>query len=107
MMPTTIRRRCAMRAVAATMAGIMLLGGCAPAAPARPLTPQEARMRAQATDFNRTLAEGVGLGLLAGAATGAGIGAAAYGRDRGQGALVGALIGGLVGGIAGGVAGNY
>jgi outer membrane murein-binding lipoprotein Lpp len=96
-----------MRAMAAAMAGIMLVGGCAATAPARPLTPQEARMRAQSADFKRTIAEGVGIGMLAGAATGAGIGAAAYGKDRGQGAIVGAIIGGVMGGIAGGIAGNY
>src|SRR5262245_48805957 len=97
------RRRCETRAVAATMAGIMLLGGCAATAPPRPLTPQEAQMRAKASDFKRTIAEGVALGALAGAAAGAGIGAAAHPEDRATGAIVGAIIGGVVGGIAGGV----
>src|SRR5262245_7719631 len=104
---TSQRRRCETRVVAATMAGIMLLGGCAARVPARPLTPQEAQLRAQSRDFKRTIAEGVGLGLLAGAAAGAAIGAAALPQDRATGAIVGAIIGGVAGGIGGGVAGRY
>lgn len=102
-----IQRSTSTRAVAAVMAGIMLLGGCAASQPTRPLTPQEARMRAQASDFKRTIAEGVGLGILGGAAVGAGLGAASNRRDRGEGAIIGAIIGGVVGGIAGGFTGHY
>jgi len=95
------------RATAAMMAGVLLFGGCAASAPSRPLTPQEARMRQQSKDFNRTIAEGVGIGILGGAAAGAGIGAAVNSRDRGEGAIIGAIIGGVVGGIAGGMTGKY
>lgn len=101
------------RTLAGVLAGVLLLNGCAglPGAsggdPGRPLTPAEQRMRQQASDYNRTIAEGVGVGALAGAAVGAGIGAAASGGNRGKGALIGAAIGGLVGAIGGGLTGQY
>ena len=71
------------------------------------MSPEEQRMRQQASDFNRTIAEGVLLGALAGAAGGAGIGAAAHSKNRGEGALIGAAIGAVVGALAGGAAGKY
>ena len=96
-----------MRAVTAACAIAFTLSACATARPTGPMTPEEQRMRQQASDFNRTIAEGVVLGALAGAAGGAGIGAAAHSKDRGEGALIGAAIGAAVGALAGGVAGKY
>jgi len=106
-LPMSRRLPAPLRAAAALLAGVLLLAGCGPKAPSRPLTPQEVRMRQQAYDFNRTIAEGVGVGILGGAAAGAGIGALANPRDRGEGAIIGAIIGGVVGGIAGGMTGKY
>jgi hypothetical protein len=73
--------------------------GSAPASvappPARPLTPAEERMRAQASDYKKTIAGG----LLVGCLGGAGIGALIE-RDA-KGALIGCGAGAVVGGAAG------
>lgn len=73
--------------------------------PEEPLTPAEERLRQRAKDFNRTIFEGMLVGMGGGAAAGAGIGALSS-NDRGKGALIGALIG-AVGGAAAGAAGGY
>lgn len=100
-------RTAKLRAFTALWGVVFALSACATARPTAPLSPEEQRMRQQASDFNRTIAEGVVLGALAGAAGGAGIGAAANKQNRGQGALIGAAIGAAVGALAGGVAGKY
>jgi hypothetical protein len=110
----TTKTKVRFRATAAVVAGAMLLSSCAGAGggpqfsdPGRPLTPAEMRMRQQASDFDRTLAEGVAVGALSGAAAGAGIGALAGGDNRGTAALIGAGIGAVLGGLAGYGAGSY
>ena len=95
------------RALALARAGLIGAGGCATATPSRPLTPAEQRMRAQAADFNRTIAEGVVFGALLGAMAGAAAGAAVKSKNRGEGAAIGAAIGALAGGVLGGAAGSY
>ena len=99
------------QALAGVLVVVLLVNGCATASSGgdtgRPLTPAEERMRQQSSDYDRTIAEGIGVGALAGAALGAGIGAAASGGNRGKGAAIGAVIGGLVGAAAGGMTGQY
>lgn len=99
------------QALAGVLVVVLLVNGCATASsggdPGRPLTPAEERVRQQSSDYDRTIAEGIGVGALAGAALGAGIGAAASGGNRGKGAAIGAVIGGLVGAAAGGITGQY
>lgn len=107
-MSTGMRRSLASRILAVGLSIALLLGGCATQGqqPDDQLTPAEARLRQQSADFNRTIAEGVGLGALGGAALGAGIGALAT-KNHGAGALIGAAIGALSGAIAGGLTGSY
>lgn len=95
------------RAVALLCAGLIGVSSCAVTTPSRPLTPEEQRMRAQAADFNRTIAEGVVFGALLGAMAGAATGAAVKSKNRGEGAAIGAAIGALAGGVLGGAAGSY
>lgn len=95
------------RGLAIACAGLIGVSGCAATQPSRPLTPAEQRMRAQAADFNRTIAEGVVFGALLGAMAGAATGAAVKSKNRGEGAAIGAAIGALAGGLAGGIAGSY
>ena len=122
---------CGLRSVAAVVSGALLLSSCASTdsamsglksgvelsvgwvgssidrmtGPEEPLTPAEERLRQRATAFNRTIFEGMLVGMGGGAAAGAGIGALSS-NDRGKGALIGALIG-AVGGAAAGAAGGY
>lgn len=109
-MPTAGARRRRLRVLAAALAALLLVQGCAgisgPAADAPPPTPAEQRLTAQKADYNRTLAEGLVIGTVGGAALGAGIGAAVT-RNRGAGALIGAGIGALAGAMIGGATGNY
>ena len=110
----TTKTKARFRAMAAVVAGAMLLTSCAGTGggaqfsdPGRPLTPAEMRMRQQANDFDRTLAEGIAVGAIGGAAAGAGIGALAGGDNRGTSALIGAGIGAVLGSLAGYTAGSY
>ncbi len=100
------------QAMAAVVAAVLFLSSCAGTTgaysdPGRPLTVAEQRMRQQASDFNRTLAEGIAVGAVGGAAAGAGIGALAGGDNRGTSALIGAAIGAALGSLAGYAAGSY
>lgn len=107
---TALKRRWWLRVSAAAIAALLMVQGCAgvsgPAADAPPPTPAEQRLAAQKSDYNRTLAEGLVIGTVGGAALGAGIGAAVT-RSRGAGALIGAGIGALAGAMIGGATGNY
>jgi len=103
-----MRRSFTSRILAVGLSITLILGGCVTHGqqPDEQLTPAEARLRQQSADFNRTIAEGVGIGALGGAALGAGIGALVT-KNRGTGALIGAAIGALSGAVAGGVTGSY
>lgn len=75
-----------------------LLGGCVTTStPEVGLTPEQAALRQQKENWNRTVATGA----LAGAAVGAGVGLAVGGQNRGAAALVGGLLGAAVGTLAG------
>ena len=108
--PVARTRRLRLRVTAAALSALLLVQGCAsvggPAADAPPPTAAERRLTAQKADYNRTLAEGLVIGTVGGAALGAGIGAAVT-RSRGAGALIGAGIGALAGAMIGGATGNY
>lgn len=109
-------RKTAMRLLAGTMAGALLLTSCAtpqpPAQtaavvePGRPLTAEEERMRSQAADYNRTIAEGIAVGVAAGAGAGALAGLAAC-RGKLDCILIGAAVGAVLGGGLGGFGGKY
>ena len=61
------------------------------------MTPEQAELRQQKENWNRTVATGA----LAGAALGSGVGLATGGSNRGAAVLVGGLLGAAVGGLAG------
>jgi hypothetical protein len=95
-----------LRATATATALVMAVAACAgPAgmsADGRPLTPAEIQMRAEADQFNETVAGGAATGALVGAVLGALLGATS--RDRGaiaRGAAIGAVGGGVLGGMDG------
>ena len=103
------------RLLAGALAGTMLLTSCAkppppqPAAavePGRPLTADEERMRQQADDYNRTIAEGIAVGAAGGAAAGALAGLAAC-RGKLDCMLIGMAIGAVLGAGLGGYGGKY
>ena len=109
------KRETRARLLAGTMAGALLLTSCAsppppqPAAgvePGRPLTADEERMRSQAADYNRTIAEGIAVGAAAGAGAGALAGLAAC-RGKLECILIGAAVGAVLGGGLGGFGGKY
>lgn len=88
-----------LRPVAVSLAATMLLSGCATMGGGnRPMTPEEAKLREQASTYNQTILEGILVGCAAGAATGAVV----SNKNRGQNALIGCAAGGLLGGAAGG-----
>lgn len=106
------------RLLAGTMAGVLLLTSCAspqqtpppqPVADAeagRPLTAAEERMRSQAEEYNRTIAQGIAVGAAAGAGAGALAGLAAC-RGRLECILIGAAVGAVLGAGLGGFGGKY
>jgi hypothetical protein len=69
------------------------------------LTPAERELRERATNFNRTVWEGVATGAAFGAVLG-GVGGYLSGKDA-KSAAIGAGAGALVGGVAGKIAGDY
>jgi hypothetical protein len=103
------------RRLAGALAGVLLVSSCAkppppqPTAavePGRPLTSDEERMRQQADDYNRTIAEGIAVGAAGGAATGALAGLAAC-RGKLDCMLIGMAIGAVLGAGLGGFGGKY
>jgi hypothetical protein len=79
------------------LACVVLVSACAQPAPYdATLSPAENDLRQASGRFNLTVAEGVGVGVLLGAATGA-----LLSRDHATGALVGGAAGGVLGGGAG------
>ncbi|MBI3452243.1 MAG: glycine zipper 2TM domain-containing protein [Rhodospirillales bacterium] len=93
------QNRSGFKPLAALMAAILALTACQAIPPDDPrLSPEERRLREQAADYNRTVAEGA----IAGAVIGAILGAALAGRNnRGQGAIIGAAAGGALGAASG------
>jgi len=78
----------------------LLLGGCVTTStPEVGLTPEQAALRQQKANWNRTVLTGTATG----AAVGATVGAIAGGNNRGAAALVGGLLGAVVGTVAGAV----
>lgn len=95
------RTNVGLRGGAALVAAALLLNGCAsmgtgPASD-EPLSPAEQRLQDQANDYNRTILEGAGLGLLAGCGAGAAIGGGKWEH----------ILIGCIGGAAAGVAGGF
>jgi hypothetical protein len=99
------------------MAGVLLLTSCASPQPqppqpvadaevGRPLTAAEERMRSQAEEYNRTIAQGVAVGAAAGAGAGALAGLAAC-RGKLECILIGAAVGAVLGAGLGGFGGKY
>ncbi|SUS05143.1 putative Glycine zipper [Candidatus Defluviicoccus seviourii] len=109
------KRGTGMRILAGSMAGVLLLTSCASAPPpqtaasvepGRPFTAEEERMRTQAADYNRTIAEGIAVGAAAGAGAGALAGLAAC-RGKLDCMLIGMAIGAVLGAGLGGFGGKY
>lgn len=100
-----------LRGIALATAISLALPGCVTSGPfgsdeyARPrvpLTPAEQQLRADADEFNETVAGGIATGVVVGAVLGA-LAAALSGnrQDIAQGALIGAAYGGVLGGVDG------
>lgn len=88
----------ARRGIAALMACVMLLAGCAGQIGGPPLTPAQQQLQQANQRFNKTVGEGALVGALALGLVGAGVGALAGG---GKGAAIGAASGLVLGGALG------
>jgi hypothetical protein len=86
------------RGIAALMACIMLLTGCANQFAGVNLTPAQQQLKQANDRFSQTVGEGVVVGALALGLLGAGVGALAGGK---KGALIGLAAGAAVGGAVG------
>lgn len=93
------------KVIAFPVVALMLVTGCATTRPApdtRSLTPAQRELRQLNEAFEKTVWEGIGAGVVGGAAIGA-LAALLAGKNP----LYGAAIGGVSGGLLGGVAGSY
>jgi hypothetical protein len=98
----SIRITSAGRGIAALMACIMMLAGCAGQLGGPPLTPAQQQLRSANDRFNLTVGEGAAIGAIALGLVGAGVGAMAGGK---QGALIGLAAGAALGGAVGAAVG--
>jgi hypothetical protein len=88
----------ARRGIAALMACIIMLTGCAGQLGGPPLSPAQQQLRSANDRFNQTVGEGAAIGAIALGLVGAGVGAVAGGK---QGAVIGLAAGAALGGAVG------